>query len=191
MQRKSWLLSFVATLLIVGFAWSGTLRTDATPYGDGARIMPFIHWVNGMSEFSFWDPYRNGGYPILGNAEHFFFLSLFIDPSGQHANLLLNVALYLHLLAVAVVAWFLARKAMLSPLWSSIAAISIAFSEQLIVTEQSARFQALTLFLVLLLVHLIMHYNWKKKSNLHCCQFGCSRFRWILCSICTNHNIVV
>jgi hypothetical protein len=128
--------------------------------------MPFIHLINGMGQFSFWDPYRNGGYPIMGNAEHFFALSWLIDPYTPLANLWLNVALYLHLLAVAVVAWLVAKRAKLSPFWSAVAAISIGFSEILIVLEQSARFQALTLLLVLLLVHFIMQGKWKKKLRL-------------------------
>ena len=164
-MRKVWIASFAAVALTLGLAWFGTIRIDATPYGDGGRIMPFIHLINGMNNFSFWDPYRNGGYPILGNAEHFFFLSWLIDPDSKNANLLLNIALYLHLLFIGFVGWLVARKEELSPFWAAIAAITIGFSEPIIVLKLAGRFQGLAMFLVLLFVHLVMQSGYTKKNK--------------------------
>jgi hypothetical protein len=152
--RRPVFWAFLLTMALAAFLWSGTLRSDATPYGDGSRIMKFIQFAHGLETFpALWDPYRNGGYPLFGNPEHFWLLSLLIDPAGSQANLLLNGALFTQLLIVVALAWAVARQAGLSRVWAAIAALTIGFNEHTILMEQSARFQPITMLSSLLLIY--------------------------------------
>ena len=149
----AWLVSFLGAMLALAALWSGTIRTDATPYGDGNRIMKFIELVRGPAQgYAEWDPYRNGGYPLFANAEHFWLQSLVVDPASPHANLVLNLCLFGFLMANGALAWALGRRLGLDPLWTGLLAVTVGFGEILIETEQSARFQALSSYGALLAV---------------------------------------
>jgi len=134
----------LGAMLVLAALWSGTIRSDATPYGDGNRIMKFIELIRGPAQgYAEWDPYRNGGYPLFANAEHFWLQSLVVDPASPHANLVLNLCLFAFLMANGSLAWLLGRRLGLDPVWTGLLAVSVGFGEILIQTEQSARFQAL------------------------------------------------
>ena len=134
-------LSLGSALAVTSILWSGTLRTDATPYGDGSRIMKWLAFVQGHRDtFELWNPFRNGGYPVFADPEQFWFLAPFVNTASVHANLQLNIALFVVLLLPAAAAWVVARRLGLNFLWAAVAAILIGFNEPLILLEQSARF---------------------------------------------------
>lgn len=140
LSRSAAFVSIAATLLIAGLLWSGTIRNDATPYGDGSRIIPWLDFVAGQQGLPVWQPFRNGGFPFFADPEQFWYLVPFVDPASDTANLQLNLALYAMLLMTTAAAWVLARSIGLDPVWSAVSALLIGFSEQAIVAEQSGRF---------------------------------------------------
>ncbi len=124
---------------IAGLLWSGTIRSDATPYGDGSRIMPWLSFVSGQDGWPAWNPYRNGGYPLSADPEQFWYLVPFVDPASPWANLSLNLCLFALLVATVGACWLLARRLGVDPVWSAAAALTAGFGELNFVAEQSAR----------------------------------------------------
>ena len=95
-EQSSWRLGLLICLAIIGIYWSGVLQFDATPYGDGSRIMPFIRMFDhNPAWFPFWS-YRNGGEPILASPEHFYFLGYLLDWGSEYSNIIIKHLLILH-----------------------------------------------------------------------------------------------
>lgn len=133
--------SFLITLCLGALLWSGTLRTDAAPYGDGSRILKWLGTIAHSGEtFPTWNPFRNGGYPLFADPEQFWILVPFIDPGSASANLQLNLALFVALLVPLALAWCVSRRLELDGRWAVVAAVLVGVNELMIVTEQSARF---------------------------------------------------
>lgn len=149
-ERSSLMGGLLLSLLAVGFYWSGVLRNDATPYGDGSRIMPFIRMFDhNPSWFPMWS-YRNGGEPILASPEHFYLLGYLIDWSSQYSNFILNLCLFLLLIALAASAYLLGRLVSGSNLLASLYTIGVTCNGIIIEAERSARFQQLTIIILTL-----------------------------------------
>ena len=140
-NRWASICSFSVTLLVSGILWSGTLRSDLTPFGDGSRIMKWLAFVqNHGDSIPLWNPFRNGGYPLFSDLEHFWYLVPFVKVGSSNANLQLNIALFILLLIPGAIAWIVARRLGLNVYWAAIAAILVCFNEPLILNEQSGRF---------------------------------------------------
>jgi hypothetical protein len=150
--RAGW-LDFVVSLAAVALLWSPVLRNDV-PGGDGdlARVMKFISFARNAGGFAFWNPYRNGGYPLAADPEHFWLLSLLVDPTSPHANLTLNAAMLSLILLAAVAAWLIGRKLGLRPFWNVLFVVTLSFNERLIWNQLSGREAALLSHAALLAV---------------------------------------
>lgn len=144
-------LAFITAMVVIAAFWSGTLRSDATPYGDGARIMIFTDFIQGPGTwFKQWDPFRHGGFPVLANPEGFWIPAAFVYRGSPWANLLLNCYIYAHLLLIGWLSWLVARRFDLSPFWAAVAAITMTINQNMIMTEQSARVARMLLGLAFL-----------------------------------------
>lgn len=138
-------------LLVFTIFWSGILRDDATPYGDGSRIAPFIKMFDHHeSAFPMWGP-RNGGEPLLASPERFYLLGYLLD-WGESSNFLLNLILFLSILFLTLSGFLLARALDVNKLLSSLYALSLTINGFIIETERSARFQAISIFTLTILV---------------------------------------
>jgi hypothetical protein len=140
------------SLIVVALLWAPSLRNDGTPAGDGARLMKFISFAREVGGFAFWNPYRNGGYPLAADPEQFWLLSLVVDPSSPHANLMLNAAIFALILLSAIPAWLIARRLGLRPLWNVLFVVVLAFNERMIWLQASGRIAALMFYASLLVV---------------------------------------
>ena len=141
---RAWALSFLIAFAILAALWAPILRNDGTPSGDGARVMKFVRFMQDAGGgFALWDPYRNGGSPVMANPEQFWIQSLLIDANSPTANLRLNLLLYAHVLMAVPLIWLFAVRVGLSPLWAGVATVLIGFSDWSMALEQSAQFGAL------------------------------------------------
>jgi hypothetical protein len=140
------------SLAAVALLWSPILRSDVTPAGDGARIMKFIAFARHAGGFAFWNPYRNGGYPLSADPEHFWLLALLIDPASPYANLALNAAIFMAIVVAAVPAWLIGRRLALTPFWNVLFVVTLSFNERVIWNELSGRIAAFESYVALLVV---------------------------------------
>lgn len=144
-------------LLLLALLKSGTIQNEATPYGDGRRIMVWLAYLqesaNGLSH---WLPFRNGGMPLFADPEQFWALMPFVDTKSPYANLQLNILLYIYCILPFFPAWFVARRIGITPVWAGLAALFVSFNGYMIITEQSARFATFINFTTLLAVLAIL-----------------------------------
>jgi Bacterial membrane protein YfhO len=126
-------------MALVALLWSPILRNDVTPAGDGARIMKFVSFARAVGGFAFWNPYRNGGYPLAADPEHFWILSLVIDPASPYANVALNAVLFALILLLAVLSWLIGRRLGLRPFWNVLFVTVLSFNERVIWVQLSGR----------------------------------------------------
>lgn len=150
-MRAGW-LDLAISVAMLALLWSPILRNDGTPAGDGARLMKFISFAHDVGGFAFWNPYRNGGYPLSADLEQFWLLSLIVDPRSPYANLTLNAAIFALVLLAAVPAWLIGRKLGLRPFWNVLLVLSLGFNERLIWSQASGRISALIFYASLLVV---------------------------------------
>lgn len=150
---RPWISSLSLSVVVLGFLWSGIIRTDGTPAGDGSRLFTFIEFVRGSAHrLAFWNPFRNGGYPLFADPEHCWLLSLFVDPASANANLEFNLALFAVLVSFAVPTWLICRRLSFSPFWTIVLVATVGFSERLIWMQQSGRFEFLVAYVPTLLI---------------------------------------
>jgi len=140
------------SLAVLALLWSPILRTDGTPGGDGGRIMAFLSFARRAGGFVFWNSYRNGGYPLLADPEHFWLLSLIVDPKSANANLTLNAAIFALILLTAVPAWLIGRTLGLRPFWNVLFVLALGFNERMIWLQLNGRIDALCYNATLLVV---------------------------------------
>jgi hypothetical protein len=139
-------------MAVIALLWLPTLRSDVTPAGDGARIMKFISFARDVGGFAFWNPYRNGGYPLAADPERFWLISLLIDPASPRGNLTLNAVIFALILLLAVPAWLIGRRLGLRPFWNVLFVTALGFNEQLIWVQLSGRIAAIVNQTALLVV---------------------------------------
>ncbi|MBV8752179.1 MAG: hypothetical protein JO328_04885 [Hyphomicrobiales bacterium] len=153
-RRRLWAgwLDLAGALAILALLWSPILRNDGTPAGDGARLMKFISFAHDVGGFAFWNPYRNGGYPLAADPEQFWLLSLVVDPNSPYANLMLNAAIFALVLLAAVPAWLIGRKLGLRPFWNVLFVVMLGLNERVIWLQASGRIAALVSHAALLVV---------------------------------------
>ncbi|MDB4442190.1 YfhO family protein [bacterium] len=91
---KKYLFIFLI-ILFGGLLSNFKLMTNtATPGGDGARIFPYIHFVdNSESFYPLWNPYKDGGVPTLADPQRFVWLAKLVDSKSSYANLQFNLIL--------------------------------------------------------------------------------------------------
>jgi hypothetical protein len=153
-------LSLIAALLATGALWSVILRNDVTPGGDGRRIMKFIEFArNSTQGFAFWNPFRNGGYPLLGDPEHFWLFAQLVDPSSPKANLELNAIFFVLILISVVPAWLIGRKLGLTQFWNFLFIVSLCITEHFVETQLSGRVAGFVSHTALLFVIWVLLYE--------------------------------
>lgn len=144
-------------LLLLALLKSGTIQTDATPYGDGRRIMVWLAYLQESANgFAHWLPFRNGGMPLFADPEQFWALMPFVETKSPYANLQLNILLYIYCILPFFPAWYVARRIGITPVWAGLAALFVSFNGYMIITEQSARFATFINFTTLLAVLAIL-----------------------------------
>ena len=148
---------FIYCLLLLALLKSATIQTDATPYGDGRRIMVWLAYLQESANgFAHWLPFRNGGMPLFADPEQFWALMPFVNASSPNANLQLNILLYIYCILPYLPAWFVAKRIGIAPVWAGLAALFVSFNGYMIITEQSARFATFINFTTLLAVLAIL-----------------------------------
>lgn len=148
---------FVYCLILLSLLKFGTIQMEATPYGDGRRIVVWLSYLQETADgFSYWMPFRNGGMPLFADPEHFWALMPFIDTSSSYANLQLNILLFIYCNAPFFPAWIIAKRIGMAPLWAGVAALFVSFNGYMIITEQSARFASFINFTTLLVILAIL-----------------------------------
>ena len=132
--------------------WFGVLKFDATPYGDGRRIAPFVKMLDQSSSlFLMWSP-RNNGEPTLASPEHFYILGYLLE-FGSIYNIVFNLILFLSLIGLSVSAYLLARSINIHATLSFLYASSVTINGLIVETERSARVQAIAILTCTLLVN--------------------------------------
>lgn len=141
--------SFVALV----FLWWGVVRSGGTPTGDGSRVIQFIEFARDAAHgFVFWNPFRNGGYPMLADPEHFWALSAITDPATGGGRLFFNILLLAAILIGAIPVWLIARRLGWSSGWAALAVLSLCFTERLVWSQESGRFSSILVHFDLLVI---------------------------------------
>jgi len=131
------LLSLLVSALIVALIWLPILHFDSAPAGDGRRIVPFLKFVHAMKDhLALWNPYRNGGFPLLGDAENYWFPAVILDPTSQHVNFILNLILFAESLVCVVPLWLIARRLRLNAYWAVLLVVTLSVNEHVFVLHQ-------------------------------------------------------
>jgi hypothetical protein len=143
----------LVSLVVLVALWLATMGIGEPPSGDGGRLFEFVKFVRGAAHgLAFWNPFRNGGYPLFADPEHGWFLSLFVSPAGPAGYVEFNLVFLVLLAAFAVPIWLICRRLRLSPFWTVVLVVMLGFNERLILAQQSGRFAFLVTSWVLLTI---------------------------------------
>ena len=152
-KSHSGVISLAISVVVLGVLWSDIIGKDGIPSGDGLRVFRFLEFVRGAAHgLVFWNPFRNGGFPLFAEPQHYWLLSLFVDPASRYAYLEYNLALFATAVAVAIPVWLICRKLNFSPLLTIVLVVTVGYNEWMIWTVQSGRFEILVCFSVLLII---------------------------------------
>jgi len=138
---------FIITLVVAIF-YSNLLSNEGYPYYDRLRILSDTAFFNESKEiFPLWNPYRNGGFPVLASPEHFFIISQFVDTDSTVYNLQLNIIILLLILCIAYASYIFFKGVVRSTTLISICgAVTIACNQIFLVSVQTARIALLETF---------------------------------------------
>jgi hypothetical protein len=143
----------LVSLVVLLALWLATMSIGERPSGDADRLFEFVKFVRGAAHgLAFWNPFRNGGYPLFADPEHGWILSLFVNPAGPNGYIEFNLVFLALLAALTIPIWLICRKLDFSPFWTVVLVVTLGFNERLIWAQQSGRFAFLVTSLVLLTI---------------------------------------
>jgi hypothetical protein len=163
---RSGIFAPVVSLVVLVALWLAMIRIGKPPSGDADRLFEFVKFVRSAAHgLAFWNPFRNGGYPLFADPEHGWFLSLFVNPNGPNGYVEFNLVFLALLAASAIPIWLICRRLGFSPFWTVVLVVALGFNERLILAQQSGRFAFLVTSLVLLTIVWALLSEWLRPRH--------------------------
>ena len=127
--RRERLIAFMIIASCSLAYWHPMFTNSGTPGGDGARIFPYLEFVDSQEAFyPLWNPYKVGGVPTLADPERFVWLAKLVDTDSPYANLCLNGVLLLVAVLLLFTTYLLGRQLSISHLGAILAALVFGYS---------------------------------------------------------------